>query len=67
MIADYVLLLAAVALVLLGLLAGDWLMEALAKKGWLLKIAERLGIPTKTPDEIADMLSLVDTAERRKT
>lgn len=29
--------------------------------------AEQLGIPTKTPDEIADMLSLMETAERRKT
>ena len=51
MIADYVLLLAAVALVLLGLLAGDWRMEALAKKGWLLKIAERLGMEIKEEEE----------------
>lgn len=51
MIADYVLLLAAAALVLLGLLAGDWLMEALAKKGWLLKIAERLGLEIKEEEK----------------
>ena len=51
MIADYVLLLAAVALVLLGLLAGDWLMESLAKKGWLLKIAERLGLEIKEEEK----------------
>ena len=51
MIADYVLLLAAVALVLLGLLAGDWLMEALTKKGWLLKIAERLGMEMKEEEK----------------
>ena len=51
MIADYVLLPAAVALVLLGLLAGDWLMEALAKKGWLLKIAERLGLEIKEEEK----------------
>lgn len=49
--ADYALLLAAVALVLFGLLAGDWLMEALAKKGWLLKIAERLGMEIKEEEE----------------
>ena len=51
MIADYVLPLAAVALVLFGLLAGDWLMEALAKRGWLLKIAERLGMEIKEEEE----------------
>lgn len=51
MIADYVLLLAAVALVLFGLLLGDWLMEALAKKGWLLKIAERLGMEIKEEEK----------------
>lgn len=51
MIADYVLLPAAAALVLLGLLAGDWLMEALAKKGWLLEIAERLGMEIKEEEE----------------
>lgn len=51
MIADYVLLLAAAALVLLGLLAGDWLMEVLAKKGWLLKIAERLGMEIKEEEK----------------
>lgn len=51
MIADYVLLLAAVALVLFGLLAGDWLMEALAKKGWLLEIAKRLGMEIKEEEK----------------
>ena len=30
---------------------GDWLMEALAKKGWLLKIAERLGMEIKEEEK----------------
>ena len=51
MIADYVLLLSAVSLLLLGLLAGAWLMEDSAKTGWLIKIAERLGLEIKEEEK----------------
>lgn len=45
--ADYIWLLASVALVFLGLLIGDEIMDALARKGWLLKIMERMGMDTE--------------------
>lgn len=49
--ADYALLMAAVGLALLGLLAGDGIINALMKKGWLLKIAERLGMEIKEEEK----------------
>ena len=45
--AEYIWLLASVALVCFGLLIGDGIMAALTRKGWLLKIMERMGIETE--------------------
>lgn len=50
---DLALLLAALALVLFGLLAGEGVMDFLAEKGWLLKITERLGLDIKEEEKDA--------------
>ena len=56
--ADYIWLLASVALVCFGLLIGDGTMAALTRKGWLLKIMERMGIETEEEELIADKMRL---------
>lgn len=49
--ADYILLPAALALVLFSMLAGDRIIDVLLKKGWLLKLAQQLGMDIKEEEK----------------